>query len=95
VHKVLPGIGEPTLFRLTEKNAAVGQSLAQLNLRGITGATVLALARGQKGVLIPAADEVLKAGDILALAGSHEAIAEAKALLAETKNGGSQPPAGG
>jgi CPA2 family monovalent cation:H+ antiporter-2 len=84
VHKVLPGIGEPTLFRLTKKSAAVGQTLAQLNLRGITGATVLVITRGGKGLLIPTAEEVLKAGDILALAGSHAAIDEAKALLAET-----------
>jgi monovalent cation:H+ antiporter-2, CPA2 family len=85
VHKVLPGIGEPVLFRLTKQSAAVGKSLAQLNLRGITGATVLVITRGGRGLLIPTPEEVLKVGDILALAGSHAAIDEAKALLAETK----------
>jgi CPA2 family monovalent cation:H+ antiporter-2 len=85
VHEVLPGIGEPTLFRLTKQSAAVGQTLAQLNLRGITGATVLAITRRGKGMLLPTAEEVLEEDDILALAGSHTAIEEAKALLAEMK----------
>ncbi len=81
VHKMLPGIGEPTLVELDRQSPAIGRSLAQLNLRGVTGATVLAITRGEQGVLIPTAKEVLEAGDILALAGSHGAIDEARALL--------------
>ncbi len=81
VRKMLPGLGEPTPVYLHETSGAVGHSLAELNLRGITGASVLAIARGNEGLLVPTAKEVLRAGDTLALAGTHDAIAAAKELL--------------
>jgi CPA2 family monovalent cation:H+ antiporter-2 len=59
----------------------VGRTLANLNLRGATGATVLAIARGGEGVLVPTGQEELRADDVLALAGTHEAVAAAKELL--------------
>ena len=81
VRKILPGLGDPTPVYLHESSGAVGRSLAELNLRGITGASVLAIARGSEGLLVPTAKEVLRAGDTLALAGTHDAIAAAKELL--------------
>ncbi|NOK33200.1 potassium transporter [Corallococcus exercitus] len=81
VRQLLPGIGEPESVALGEASAAVGRTLAELNLRGMTGATVLAIRRGEAGVLVPTAQEVLRAGDILALAGTHEAIDAAKGVL--------------
>jgi CPA2 family monovalent cation:H+ antiporter-2 len=42
---------------------------------------VLAITREQGGVVVPTAREVLCAGDVLALAGSHGAIAAAKHIL--------------
>lgn len=86
VNELLPGLGEPTSMQLDERSPAVGQSLAELNLRGITGATVLAIRRGDRGLLFPAAKEILQAGDTLALAGTHGAIRAAIALLAEPVN---------
>jgi CPA2 family monovalent cation:H+ antiporter-2 len=79
---ILPGMGEPEAFRLEPGNAAVGKTLAQLDLRGLTGATVLVITRPDGAGLVPTAHEVLRAGDILALAGSHEALDAAKQLLA-------------
>lgn len=81
VQKLLPGLGEPTALRLDKDSPAVGRTLAELNVRGITGATVLAITRGEEGLLIPTAGELLRAGDVLALAGSHDAIAAAARLL--------------
>jgi CPA2 family monovalent cation:H+ antiporter-2 len=81
VRMMLPGIGEPTPVLLHEGSAAVGRSLAELNLRGVTGASVLAIARGEEGLLVPTAKEVLRAGDTLALAGTSEAVAAARMLL--------------
>ena len=81
VNQMLPGIGEPTPVLLQAGSAAVGRSLAELNLRGVTGASVLAIARGDEGLLVPTAKEVLRAGDTLALAGTRDAIAAARALL--------------
>jgi CPA2 family monovalent cation:H+ antiporter-2 len=81
VHEILPGIGEPIPVKLADRSPAVGKSLAQLDLRGVTGATVLAIRREGGDVVVPTAREVLRAGDVLALAGSHEAIDAARALL--------------
>ncbi|MBK9072544.1 MAG: cation:proton antiporter [Myxococcales bacterium] len=81
VHRLLPGIGEPVSFQLGEDSPAIGQTLAALNLRGITGATVLAITRGEQGLIASTAKEVLRPGDVLALAGSHDAIDAAKAML--------------
>jgi monovalent cation:H+ antiporter-2, CPA2 family len=82
INLVLPGLGEPIALHLEPGSAAIGKSLADLNLRGVTGATVLAITRGERGVLVPSAKEVLQAGDVLALAGTQEAVSAARALLA-------------
>jgi len=81
VRALLPGMGEPTPFELDAGSPAVGKSLAELNLRGQTGATVLVIQRGLDGLLVPTASEVLQVGDRLALAGTRGAIAAAKQLL--------------
>ena len=81
IRELLPGLGEPTPVTLDERSPAIGRSLAELNLRSITGATVLAIARGDEGILVPTAEEVLRAGDVMALAGTQDAIAAARDLL--------------
>lgn len=90
MHQLLPGLGSLAAVRLEAESPAVGQTLAQLKLRGRTGATVLAVTRTAGGVIIPTAKERLQVGDVLALAGTHEAIAAATAAL-ERRN---EPPAG-
>jgi CPA2 family monovalent cation:H+ antiporter-2 len=81
VNELLPGLGDPVPVRLEAGSPAVGKSLAQLGVRGVTGASVLAIVRGDGGVIVPSAGEVLRAGDTLALAGTHEAVAAAVELL--------------
>src|SRR5512133_192615 len=83
VRRLLPGLGEPVPVRLREGSAAAGRTLAQLDLRGTTGATVLAIARGDAGIVAPSAQERLAAGDVLALAGTHEAVDSARRILQE------------
>ncbi len=78
---LLPGMGDPTSHRLGAAAFAVGRTLASLDLRGTTGATVLAVGRVDRGAFVPGPTEPLCAGDVLALAGSVEAVAAATALL--------------
>ncbi|HEY4320596.1 MAG TPA: cation:proton antiporter [Gemmatimonadales bacterium] len=78
---MLPGIGAPTPFRLEPEHAAVGQSLAELELRGRTGATVLGLSRAGVGMPAPEKSERLEAGDTLVLVGTREAVGAAVAVL--------------
>jgi CPA2 family monovalent cation:H+ antiporter-2 len=94
VAQVLPGLGSPVRFTLSAASPAIGRTLASLNLRGATGATVLAIARNPEGVLVPTGHEELRADDVLALAGTHEAVAAARALLSG-EGGHSPPPPGG
>jgi CPA2 family monovalent cation:H+ antiporter-2 len=81
VDRLLPGLGAPVAVRIDANSGCVGQSLAELNLRGRSGATVLAISRKGESIVVPEAGERLHAGDVLALAGSHEAIEAAKELL--------------
>lgn len=81
VHRLLPGLGAPVAVRVGAESAVVGRSLAELNLRGRSGATVLAISRAGQSIVVPEAAERLQAGDVLALAGSQEAIETAKRLL--------------
>ncbi|HEY6108793.1 MAG TPA: cation:proton antiporter [Gemmatimonadales bacterium] len=81
VQQLLPGLGALGAVRLDPGSAAIGQTLAQLNLRGRTGATVLAVTRNEGGVIVPTARELLQSGDVLALAGTHEAIEAAAETL--------------
>ncbi|OLD33579.1 MAG: potassium transporter, partial [Myxococcales bacterium 13_1_40CM_2_68_15] len=81
VHQLLPGLGALAAVRLDLGSVVIGRTLAQVNLRGRTGATVLAITRADGGVLVPTAGERLRVGDVLAVAGTHEAIEAAKAAL--------------
>jgi CPA2 family monovalent cation:H+ antiporter-2 len=81
VKQLMLGLGEVAPVRLDEGSAAVGKTLAQINLRGITGASVLAIARGDRGVIVAIAGEVLRAGDVLALAGTRDALSAATEVL--------------
>jgi CPA2 family monovalent cation:H+ antiporter-2 len=82
VNAVLPGLGEPVAIRVVPQSIAVGRSLAQLNLRGATGATVLAIRRGDQQIPTPLGREVIQVDDIVAVAGAHDALAIARAIFA-------------
>jgi len=87
VKTLLPGIGEPAALRLAPDSPAVGKTLAELNLRGLTGATVLAVRREDESVIVPTALERLRADDVLALAGTTEAIEAARGVLTGKEKG--------
>jgi CPA2 family monovalent cation:H+ antiporter-2 len=81
VQQLLPGLGALGAVRLDSDSPVIGKTLAQLNLRGRTGATVLAVTRSEGGIIVPTARELLRSGDVLALAGTHEAIEAAAETL--------------
>ena len=81
---MLPGLGEPVPVKIDANSPAVNRTLADLNIRGKTGATILAITRiGEAGskVVVPSGKEALYVGDIVALAGSHESVESAIELL--------------
>lgn len=67
-------------FTLTKGAAAIGQTLAGLDLRAKTGATVIAIRRGEDHRR-PTGNEHLEEGDVLAVCGDESSLALAKELL--------------
>jgi CPA2 family monovalent cation:H+ antiporter-2 len=82
VRALLPGLGELESVELGNGSPAVGRSRPPHDLRGRTGASVIAITR-EKRVLAPEAHHVLQAGDLLALVGTRESVAEARARLTQ------------
>ena len=79
---LLPGLGNATPVPITAGSPAVGRTLKQINLRGLTGATVIAIDRDAADVIYPTGEEELRAGDALILTGTTEAVQAAQDLLA-------------
>ena len=87
VTQLLKGLGKPVRLVLDDSSPAAGKTLAELDLRGLTGATLLAILRGGESTEMPAARTVLRAGDVLALAGTAESVAAAQQLLGASRSG--------
>lgn len=81
VERLLPGIGSLHAATVVSGGPADGRTLGDLNLRGLTGATVVAIIRGESPIVYPSGHEGLAAGDVLALSGTHEAIEKAERAL--------------
>ncbi len=81
IERALPGLGDITSVPLSAESPACGRTLAELDLRGKTGATVLAIDREGESRAVPSGTEPLRAGDVLALVGTAKAIALARATL--------------
>jgi CPA2 family monovalent cation:H+ antiporter-2 len=88
VRAALPGLGDPVSLHIPRGSPVDRRTLAEINLRGLTGATVLAIVRGDIQLLMPSGHETLHADDVLAVVGSHEAVESARALI-----GGNGTPA--
>jgi len=86
LNAVLPGLGEPVAIRVVPQSIAVGRSLAQLNLRGATGATILAIKRGDQQIPTPLGRELILSGDVVAVAGAKDAIAVARAIFSPDRD---------
>lgn len=91
---MLPGLGEPVPVKIDAHSPAVDRSLAELNVRGKTGATILAITRrGDEGakILVPSGKETLRVGDVLALAGTQEAVDAARLMLTVSRRARPEP----
>lgn len=80
IERMIAGAVTDTFF-LESGSPAVGRTLAQLDLRGRTGALVIAIVRDGKPRISPEPDLELVAGDILVLVGDHQALEAAFRIL--------------
>jgi monovalent cation:H+ antiporter-2, CPA2 family len=60
--------------RVGEEEWAAGRSVAEINLRAATGASILAVQSGERFTRSPPSDWVIKAGDVLYLTGDDSDI---------------------
>jgi CPA2 family monovalent cation:H+ antiporter-2 len=81
ISSIAPGIGAPTSVKLEKDSPAAGKKLSELNLRLLTGASVIAITRGDERHLMPSGKETVEAGDTLVLVGTQEAVFLAKGLM--------------
>lgn len=68
-------------IKLSENSPVVGQTLGELNLRGASGATLIAVVRGEETKIGPGANYKLESGDVLILFGKAEKIERAIKIL--------------
>lgn len=78
---LLPGMGTPEPFAIEPAHHAAGRTIGELGIRGQTGATILAITRGEQGIPAPSKLERLEAGDLVLLVGTRRALSQAKQLL--------------
>lgn len=68
-------------YFVEESNPNVGKSLKDLNLRAVSGATVIAFMREGKTITNPSGSEKLQPGDTLVIYGNHYAVDKAIDIL--------------
>lgn len=99
INTMAPGIGAPTSMKIDKDCPSVGKKLSELNLRLLTGASIIAITRGDERILMPSGKETIQEGDTLVLVGTQEAVFLAKGLLRNpsgavvTKISPERPPA--
>ncbi len=77
----MPGLDRMTRVVITSESVAVGKTLAELDVRRRTGATVVSIHRIDQDRVLPTGREALQAGDVLAIAGDADGVETATRLL--------------
>ena len=62
--------------------------MEELNVGSLTGAKILVVMRGDGNAILPTGKDILRAGDVLTLAGTPEAVEAARALLTRGPDAG-------
>lgn len=73
--------GTTDTFLVLNESPACGKTLADLNLRFLSGCSVIAVVRNNKPTTNPSADFIIEAGDVMVLLGTHAEIDKAFYLL--------------
>jgi CPA2 family monovalent cation:H+ antiporter-2 len=68
-------------YFMEETNPNLNKSIKELNIRQLTGATIIAIIREGKNINNPSGGEVIKTGDILVIYGNHLSVDKALDLL--------------
>ncbi len=82
---------EITLFELTQESSIAGMTLAEADIRGRTGASVVVILRGQQVMPNPKSHTVLLPGDNIGLIGDEAQIAAAERLITQAERAEVRP----
>ena len=82
--------GTTDLYRISYESPAIGKTLRDLDLRRSSGASVIAVVRGERSMVSPPADLALEAGDCLVLVGGHAEIDAAFVFLDRAGEGSNE-----
>lgn len=77
----IPGLHRVIDFKIPQSSRLQGKTLAEVNLRALTGCTVISIMRDGDEVILPTGREILAGGDMLVLAGTTSAAENAQKLL--------------
>ena len=76
----IPGLhSEP--IRMPSTSHYVGKTLGETHCRTLTGASIVAIVRGEEVISSPAPDQVLLAGDTLIVIGTSSGVRKVHSLL--------------
>jgi len=82
---------EITLFELAKDSPVAGLTLAEADIRGRTGASVVVILRGQQVLPNPKSHTILQPGDSIGLIGNEGQIAEAERLITQAARAEATP----
>jgi TrkA domain protein len=78
--KEIPGLGAGQV-PVTGSSPYAGRPLGDTRARTLTGASIVALVRGDTVVASPRPDDILRSGDILVVIGTHEGISGVQEII--------------
>lgn len=64
-------------YYVDENNLHIGKTMKELNLRAVTGVTIIAIVRGEKTITNPASEEIIFERDTLVITGTHKTVDDA------------------
>ena len=68
-------------YLVEDSNPNLEKSIKELNIRQVTGATIIAIIREGKNITNPSGSEIIKPGDMLVIYGNHMSVDKAIDLL--------------
>lgn len=86
VQSLLPGMGTLAEIPIAPQSSAAGLTLGEIALRGRTGATAIAIVRAGQPLVAPNGHSQLHPGDVVCVAGTHDAVEAARTLLARPRD---------
>ncbi|MHB8854393.1 MAG: cation:proton antiporter domain-containing protein [Ignavibacteriaceae bacterium] len=64
-------------FYVAEDNVHAGENMRELDLRALTGATIIAIVRGEKTITNPVSEEKILPHDTIVITGTHKTVDDA------------------